>query len=71
MSLTEAIDTLRMLDPNAADVAQEELDEIVQERDDWESDYDEIVKERDELEEEKEKLSDTLYTIQELANEAI
>lgn len=71
MSLQEAIDTLNLIDTLRADAAQDELDSIIEEKEQWKSDYQELEKERDELIEDRDKFYTLLESIQDLTSEVI
>lgn len=71
MSLSEAIDMLRMVDPSAAKTAQLEWEELEDEKVTWENSYDEKVVEYEELEKERDELKDSLDDIRQAAEEAL
>lgn len=71
MSLQEAIDTLTMLDAAAGEAAQDELNELEEEKAQWEQDYDEKCEEFDEKEKEFDILKDKMDDIRLLAEEAL
>ena len=71
MSLIEAIDMLRLVDPAGADAAQDEWEELEEERDQWERDYDEKAEEFDDMERERDEALEALGDIKSIAKDII